>query len=71
MSSNLEILKDFLKNPISIDYEKLQYEKGSTLLTTDSGRELKLPIYDANDIFQKVEEVSIINSAISKHEADS
>ena len=61
MSSNLEILKNFLKNPISIDYEKLNYVKSCALLTTDSGRELKLPIYDANDIFQKVKQASKIS----------
>ena len=54
MSSDLEILHDFLKNPISLDLEKLKYGRGSALLTTDSGREIKLPIFDANDIFQKV-----------------
>jgi len=56
MSSNLEILREFLKNPISIDFERLNFGRGSALLTTDSGRELKLPIFDANDIFQKVPE---------------
>lgn len=54
MSSNLEILREFLKNPISIDFERLNFGRGSASLTTDSGRELKLPIFDANDIFQKV-----------------
>ena len=54
MSSDIKILQDFLKNPISLDLEKLSYRTGSALLKTDSGREIKLPIFDANDIFQKV-----------------
>ena len=54
MSSDLEILHDFLKNPISLDLDKLKYGRDSASLTTDSGREIKLPIFDANDIFQKV-----------------
>ena len=54
MSSDIEILHNFLKNPISLDLEKLKYGRGSASLTTDSGREIKLPIFDANDIFQKV-----------------
>lgn len=54
MSSDIEILHDFLKNPISLDLEKLKYGRGSASLTTDSGREIKLPIFDANEIFQKV-----------------
>ena len=54
MSSDIEILQDFLKNPISLDLEKLNYGRGSASLTTDSGREIKLPIFDANEIFQKV-----------------
>ena len=54
MSSDIEILHNFLENPISLDLEKLKYGRVSASLTTDSGREIKLPIFDANDIFQKV-----------------